>query len=341
MTGGAGYIGSCLVRQLLDAGHDVRIVDTFQYSDVVEVPTTGPATQLHAIRGDVRNPDPAWFEGVDAVAHLAGISNDPTADLDHAVNHDVNVIGTMAVAECAIEAGIDRFTFASSASVYDDGTTGDPATKYEHDNAPAIGAYSLSKLIAERELLHPRVAGALKPIILRQGTVYGLAPRMRFDLVVNAMTRDAVVKGKIVVHGAEKLWRPMLSVEGCVAVHVAALTSEWNVGPRIVNVVDQNEDVLSIAKRVKRAVDGLRLSLSPVWIEVVPMPAERRVRNYRVDAVEWRDALGPQPIDELEEQVTAITRWLNVEARRDSSFDPYAAKFENLASIKAAAEAAV
>lgn len=340
VTGGAGYIGSVLVRQLLDAGHFVRIVDTFQYAAPMTDTDLGSsgACAFEAIRGDIRDPKAEWFDTIDAVAHLAGFSNDPTADADPELNTETNVYGTIAVAEMCIEAGIQRFTFASSASIYDRGERqyGPPEMQYEKDRVYPIGGYSVSKLNAESALQHPRVAGALRPIILRQGTVYGLAPRMRFDLVVNQMTRDAVVKGRIEVHGGALLWRPMLSVEGCAAVHAAALTADWNVGPRTFNVVDQNVHVREIATRVARAVDRMRLSLSPVEIEVIEMPEGRRVRNYRVEALEWPDALGPQPIDDIEEQVVAIARWLNAEHKRDSSFDPYAAKFENLRMMQTA-----
>lgn len=338
VTGGAGYIGSVLVRQLRDAGHDIRIVDTFQYSanpagfDFVDS-LLGNGS-LVAIKGDVRYPKPEWFEGVDAVAHLAGFSNDPTADAAPELNYQTNVLGTIGIAEAAITAGIQRFTFASSASIYDDGNPLSPQVKYEKDRVSPIGAYSSSKFQAERELMMPRIAGALRPIILRQGTVYGLAPRMRFDLVVNQMTRDAVCKGRIQVHGGALLWRPMLSVEGCAAVHAAALTASWNVGARIVNVVDQNVHVREIAARVATVVS--RKVGSKVDVEVVKMPADRRVRNYKVDALEWRDALGLQPMDEMEEQIGNIADWLEAQSKRDSAFDPYAAKFENLKAMQAA-----
>lgn len=344
VTGGAGYIGSVLVRQALDAGHDVRIVDTFQYSanpagfDFTDKVLSNGS--LVAIKGDVRDPQAEWFEGIDALAHLAGFSNDPTADASPVDNFETNVEGTIGIAELAIKAGIDRFTFASSASIYDRGEvgSGQPFMLREGDSVYPVGAYSESKLMAESELRHPRMSGALRPIILRQGTVYGLAPRMRFDLVVNAMTRDAMCKGKIVVHGAEILWRPLLSVESCAAVHLSALTANWYCGPRMVNVVDQNANVREIATRVAAVVG--RIARESIEVEVVEMPADRRVRNYRVQAKEWPDALGPSPMDEIDEQVAAIANWITTERKRDSSFDPYAAKFENLKAMQAAREAA-
>lgn len=335
VTGGAGYIGAVLVRQLLERGHRVRIVDTMQFgNDSLQAlqQSALDAAMLGAVRGpgdldaflsiregDIREPDPRWFDGIDAVAHLAGFSNDPMADADPGLNHEVNVTGTRRIAEAAITAGIGKFTFGSSASIYDRGEAS-AICGYEVNHASPIGGYSTSKYHAEAWLhglnrQHP----FFKPVIFRQATVFGQSLRMRYDLVVNAMVRDAILKRIIDVHGDEELMRPLISVEAVARLHVKALEGQH--GPLIVNAVGGNYTVADLAMAVAKETGA--------QVRVTAMPPERRVRNYRCSSDRLLATFGPSAgLDSL--------AWHIRDMRDHMAVNAYDARFENIAAMRKA-----
>lgn len=336
VTGGAGYIGSVLVFQLLQRGHSVRVVDTYQFGkehlggdstigrELFKWPP--PASRfLHLVTGDIREPDAGWFEGIEAVAHLAGFSNDPMADADPALNHEINVTGTRRIAEAAIAAGIERFIFGSSASIYDRGKLVLGPEEVETAPVDPIGGYSTSKYNAERILL--KLADEtedkdtwFRPVIFRQGTVFGQSPRMRYDLVVNQMVRDAVMKRVVQVHGEEMLFRPLIGVEAVARLHVQALEAEHEL-PRVLNAVGVNYSVSDLAMRVAGITGAIA--------HVVQMPEGRRVRNYRCSMratdLAFGDASAFEPLTESIRQMAA-----------SMPEDPYDAQYENIATMRKA-----
>jgi len=180
VTGGAGYIGAVLTRELLQKKHTVKIFDKFYFGkDVFKDVNYGSRVEI--VQGDIRDFDDNIFDGVDAVVHLAGLSNDPTAEFRRDINDQMNRIGTDNFARKCIEKGINRFTYSSSASIYDTGPDGEDVLQDENSKVFPTAAYSESKFQGE-EILRKLAQEhkEFEPVILRQGTVYGQSPRMRY-----------------------------------------------------------------------------------------------------------------------------------------------------------------
>ncbi len=204
VTGACGYKGSVLVPKLLKALHSVTAFDTQWFGINLE-----DHPRLTVVKGDIR-------EGVDcsnhdAIIHLAGIANDPCGELDARLTWETNVLATMRLAESAVKAGVKRFVFASSASVY--GIQDNKPVDEETDLAP-VSDYNRTKMVAERVLLSYSDRMAIQ--IIRPATVCGMSPRMRLDTVVNMLTAQALTTGKIIAHcgphGAQ-LMRPNTHIQ--------------------------------------------------------------------------------------------------------------------------------
>jgi nucleoside-diphosphate-sugar epimerase len=292
VTGGAGYIGAVLCRQLLEAGHRPVVLDRFFWG---RKPLAGLDVEI--IAGDLRAFDDAWLEGIDAVCHLAGLSNDPTAEYNTEANWQMNALGTERLVAACKARRIERFTFASSASIYDS-----EASSHELDSSPVMcdettaveprGAYSLSKKYAEDVVL--RAADAdFAPVVFRQGTVYGYSPRMRFDLVVNTFVKDAIVLRRLYLHGGGWMWRPLVDVEDVAAVHVTALSAPLDVvRGQIFNVLEENYQIRQLAMLV---AGSLALVEPPIRVDLQEAPLPSLVRNYRMSNTKLSEALGFTP----------------------------------------------
>ncbi len=288
VTGGGGYIGLELSRQLLERGDTVRVVDRFFFGDAPLARLAEQSgTALTYVAGDVRELDPGWLEGVDAVSHLAGLSNDPTAEYNPDANWQMNAIATERLAEACKARGIARFVFGSSASLYDG--IG-PGMFDERTAVQPRGAYSLSKKYAEDALL--RLGDArFAPVVLRQGTVYGWSPRMRFDLVVNTFLKDAATVGKLYLHGGGWQWRPLVDVGDVARAHIACLHASADlVGGEIFNVMQENYQVRQLAMLV---AGSLSLRGRVVTLEEAPLP--KLVRDYRMSNLKLTQRLGFTP----------------------------------------------
>ncbi|MFC1496436.1 NAD-dependent epimerase/dehydratase family protein, partial [Candidatus Margulisiibacteriota bacterium] len=245
VTGGAGYIGSVLVNDLVKKGKKVRVFDKLYFGDSG---LRGIKNKIDLIQGDVRQFPTAVLDGVTAVIHLGSLSNDPTAEFDPKANKEINYEGTMRVAEACIIKGVKRMTFASSAAVI--GFHVDSIADEKYKPNPQ-SEYSQSKLDAENGIksLH---SSKFSPVVIRQATVYGFSPRMRWDLVVNTMTKDAYSKKKIHVYCAGDNWRPLVHVKDVVRAHLACLQApEKKVAGQIFNLVDKNYRILELGHWVK------------------------------------------------------------------------------------------
>ncbi|HEV3085656.1 MAG TPA: SDR family oxidoreductase [Candidatus Elarobacter sp.] len=288
VTGGGGYIGLELCRLLLERGDSVSVVDRFFFG---EAPLRALAEQsgglLTYAAGDVRALDEAWLDGIDAVSHLAGLSNDPTAEYNPEANWAMNAVATERLAEACKRRGIERFVFGSSASLYDG--IG-PGMFDEQTPVQPRGAYSISKKFAEDALL--RLADdRFAPTILRQGTVYGWSPRMRFDLVVNTFLKDAATAGKLYLHGGGWQWRPLVDVTDVARAHVVCLNAPLeDVGAQLFNVMQENYQVRQLAMLV---AGSLSLHGRHVTLEEAPLP--KLVRDYRMSNLKMTQRLGFTP----------------------------------------------
>ncbi len=294
VTGGAGYIGSVLVGELLKEGYDVRVFDALYFGKGALSDTED---RIEIIQGDVRRFPESVLKGCSSVIHMGSLSNDPTADFDPKANHEINCEGTRQVAEACKKAGVKRMTFASSAAVYgfhvggiaDEGFKTNPQSEYAR-----------SKLDAEKVLL-TLADGNFCPVILRQATVYGLSGRMRWDLVVNTMTKDAFSKNKIAVFCEGENWRPLVSVNDVSRAHIKCMEApESSVRGQIFNIVHDNLMILELAGMMKGYLDKKQK------VEVEILSGAKESRSYRISGEKIKKVLGFEPETSIEDAVNEI-----------------------------------
>lgn len=296
VTGGAGYVGSALVPRLLELGHRVTVLDWYLYgADVFAEQARHP--RLRELRGDIRDLAAVGraLEGVDAVIHLACISNDPSYDLDPALGKSVNLDAFRPLVVSAKRAGVERFIYASSSSVY--GVKAEPEVTEELALEP-LTDYSKYKAECERILEEERAPGFCT-VTVRPSTVCGYARRLRLDLVVNILTNHAINRGKITVTGGEQM-RPNVHVDDMVDAYVHLLQEPAErIDGEIFNVGSENHTVLELAQIVQRVLGG------GVPIEVVPT---NDPRSYHVSSEKIRRQLGFAPRRSVEQAVIDLKR---------------------------------
>lgn len=253
VTGGCGYIGSVLVPMLLDRGYRVRVFDKLYFGDDALKPVV---QRVELVPGDVRSIGDEVFDGVDAVVHMGSLSNDPTSEFHPEASHSINYEGTVRLAEAARRCGVKRFTFASTCAVY--GFWLDSAA--DETTAPAPqSAYARSKLDAENALLS-LADSTFHPVILRQATVFGLSPRMRWDIVLNAFVMHAFRRGRLDVWFGGEAWRPLVHVKDVAGAHIACLEAdEERVSGQVFNLVHDNFLILELARRTISALQSAGL----------------------------------------------------------------------------------
>lgn len=240
ITGHLGYIGSVMAPYFLEAGYEVYGVDTGFFEPCLLTPERAAvAGDRLDIREGLSERD---LEGFDAVIHLAALSNDPIGNLNERWTREINGDATVRLAKAAREAGVERFLLSSSCIMY--GATGDPSTLVDEDAAPAPRTqYARSKVDAE-EALRPLATASFSPVYLRNGTIYGLSPRMRFDTALNSLAGSAVALRTVRVFSDGKPWRPVVHVDDVCAAFRAALEAPreaihneaFHVGADFVNV---------------------------------------------------------------------------------------------------------
>jgi nucleoside-diphosphate-sugar epimerase len=206
LTGHNGYIGSVMADYFIRAGYAVTGLDTFYYSEC----TLGPQYRApKAIRKDIRDLGPDDLRGFDAVVHLAALSNDPVGALAPALTEEINCAASVRLAELARAAGVRRFLFSSSCIMYG---MSEAAEVTEESPLDPKTPYARSKAQAEQAIAL-LAADGFSPTFLRNGTVYGLSPRMRFDTVLNDLVMAAITSGEVVLLSDGKPWRPVVHVE--------------------------------------------------------------------------------------------------------------------------------
>ncbi|MCD6411558.1 MAG: SDR family oxidoreductase [Thermoplasmata archaeon] len=282
VTGGGGYIGSVLVRMLLREGYRVRILDRFIFgiepiADILNDPN------LDVVIGDIRNVEDVKksLKKVDHVVHLAAIVGDPACSVQADVAVETNFLSTIRLARLARDNGIKKFIFASTCSVY--GASGDKIIDEKSPTNP-VSLYAETKLDAEKELL------ALldkKPslTILRFGTAYGLSPRMRFDLVINYLTKKALIDKEIKIFGGEQ-WRPFVHVHDISrAIKVVVEADDDIVKGEIFNVGATKENY-----RMKEIGDIIKGIIPGTNVEIVKQIQDKR--SYNVSFMKIESKLG-------------------------------------------------
>ena len=227
------------------------------------------------------------LDGVDAVIHLAGLSNDPTAEYNPQANWEMNALATAELGRACVERDVHRLVFASSCSLYD----GLPRGMHnESARLEARGAYARSKRYAEEHLLE-LVPDGLCPVILRNGTVYGHSPRMRFDLVVNTFVKDALLHERLVLHGGGWMWRPLVDVNDVSDAMTAALEAPADlVRGEIFNVLHANYQIRELAMLVAGSVQ-----LVGGTVRLGEAPAPELTRDYECSNAKLAHTLGFSP----------------------------------------------
>jgi nucleoside-diphosphate-sugar epimerase len=252
LTGHRGYIGSVMSGILQRAGHDVTGLD----ADFFRGCDFGPAGPAIPSRGqDVRNVEVDDLCGFDAVIHLAALSNDPLGCLDEARTYEINHHGSVQLATRAKAAGVSRFLFASSCSLY--GAAGD-ALLDESASFRPVTAYGRSKVLAERDLAS-LADGSFSPTFLRNATAYGVSPRLRADIVVNNLVGMAYTTGDVLIQSDGTPWRPLVHVKDIARAFLAVLQAPraavhneaFNVGG-----TQENYTVRDVAEIVRAVVPG-------------------------------------------------------------------------------------
>lgn len=280
VTGGAGYVGSALVPRLLEAGHRVSVLDLYLYGDQVFAGLDDKA-ELIEVKGDLRDPATVRraLAGCDAVIHLACISNDPSFELDPTLGRSINYDAFRPLVRAAKAAGVKRFVYASSSSVYgvkqEDQVTEDLALEPLTD-------YSRFKALCERVLEEEREPG-FTTVTIRPATVCGYAPRLRLDLSVNILTNHAVTNRVIKVFGGEQQ-RPNIHVADIVELYLRLLQYPDDlIDGQVFNAGYDNQSIRRIAETVRGVVgSGVRIETEPT----------DDLRSYRVSSEKIKARLG-------------------------------------------------
>lgn len=313
VTGNEGYIGSVLVERLLQKGYHVIGFDLGIFKDVAfGKERTAPRQQIYK---DVRDMTIDDLRGIDAVIHLAALSNDPLGYLDPELTFAINHVASVRLASIAKEAGVKRFLFSSSCSIY--GVAGDALAEEEAPLNPQT-PYAESKVRAERDIAM-LADETFSPVFLRNATVFGISPRMRLDLVAQDLAASGYVLGSIKVISDGTPWRPLIHIQDVADAFCLILelpvdkihNRAFNIGHR-----DNNLQVAEIARAVARHIPGSRVDIRNEIVD--------DKRSYRVDFSQGY-ALGFRPrwtIDPgIKEIIDAFKRYsLN---REDLASDSY------------------
>jgi nucleoside-diphosphate-sugar epimerase len=256
VTGNRGYIGAHLVDVLRAAGHRVTGLDTGLFDGCEWEPLPEPQTQL---RLDVREVEAEHLRGHDCVMHLAAISNDPMGELDPALTLSVNRDASVRLAELAKEAGVPRFLFAGSCSVYGQAEDRDVV---ESDPLNPLTAYARSKIETE-EAVRPLAGDGFTPIFLRNATAYGHSPALRIDLVVNNLLACAHALGEIRIMSDGTPWRPLIHCRDIARAFAAFADADVPAGTAVnVGANDENYQVRDIAGYVQELVPNARIEFT-------------------------------------------------------------------------------
>jgi nucleoside-diphosphate-sugar epimerase len=277
IAGGAGYVGSVLVPKLLDRGYEVDVVDLFWFGNHLPAETG-------IIHKDIFDLNTKDLEPYQQVVFLAGLSNDPMAEFSPSENFIFNAAAPAYLAYTAKNAGVKRYVYASSCSVY-----GYTDNELFDETRPVSSSYpyGISKLQGEQAVMN-LVADGFSVISLRKGTISGYSPRMRFDLIVNTMFKNAVRNREITVNNPS-IWRPIMSIEDATNAYIRAIEASDRLSG-IFNIASGNYTVGEVGDLVKMAIEedlGIRVRLT--------IHHKKDFRNYKVSIEKAETTLSFHP----------------------------------------------
>jgi nucleoside-diphosphate-sugar epimerase len=295
VTGGAGYAGSLLIPQLLGRGYKVTAYDLCYFgSDFLP----NDDANFTLIKGDIRDTEKLAkaFQGIECVANLACISNDASFELDESLSTSINLDAFEPMVVAAKKAGVKRFIYASSSSVY--GVSDQPDVTEDHPLVP-LTLYNKYKGMCE-PLLQKHADESFTGAIFRPATLCGYAPRQRLDLSVNILTNHAINKNKITVFGGAQM-RPNLHVQDyCDAVELLMTAPSAKIQKEIFNVGFQNMSIADLALLVKRVVEQEYPGKAPIGIETTPSNDNR---SYHINSDKVTRVLGFRPSHSIEDAI--------------------------------------
>jgi nucleoside-diphosphate-sugar epimerase len=269
VTGAGGYIGTQLVRDLVNSGHEVTAVDRYFFGKEPLAEFVGN-NKVNIIQKDIRDLNAKDFSGHDAVCDLACLSNDPAGEIDPELTYSINRDGRIHVAKTAKAAGVEKYVISSSCSVYG---KGEEPQLSETSKTNPISVYAKSTLEAEQHNLSIADSN-FSVTALRNATVFGLSTRMRFDLVVNLMTLTAFQKGRIIVMGGGLQWRPLVHLSDVSKAFLNVIGAKKDkVNKEVFNIGLDNFQIKNLAYLVREELPF------PVEIDIAPDDADKRDYN--------------------------------------------------------------
>jgi nucleoside-diphosphate-sugar epimerase len=317
VTGGSGYIGALLVRELLEAGHGVRVLDSLLHGQE-DIAAEQEQAGVRVIRGDIRDSvaRARALQGADCVVHLAAIVGDPACAIDPELSNEVNVKATESLVADAAAAGVQRLVFASTCSNY--GRMTDPTVPItEEGELRPVSLYAEQKVGMERLILGAQ--NGLAPTCLRFATVYGVGRRMRFDLTVNEFTRELWADRELEVFG-EQFWRPYIHVRDAGrAVRAVLEAPVEKVGGNVFNAGRSGENYrkLDIVEEIGRQTDKGRVSY---------VKKDEDPRDYKVSFDKIRAELGFETLMTVPDGIGEI-----IAALDENAFgDPFDGRYKNI-----------
>jgi nucleoside-diphosphate-sugar epimerase len=324
VTGGSGYIGALLVKELLDAGHEVRVLDSLLHGQQ-DIAAEQERAGVQVICADIRDADARRraLAGADAVVHLAAIVGDPACALDPAVSDEVNVQATKSLVADASQAGVQRLVFASTCSNY--GRMADPTVPITEDGElRPVSLYAEQKVGMEKLILGinggpPTPPTPVKPTCLRFATVYGVGRRMRFDLTVNEFTRELWADHELEVFG-EQFWRPYIHVRDAARAVATVLEAPADqVAGNVFNAGRSGENYrkLDLVQEIAKQIDRGKVSY---------VKRDEDPRDYKVSFDKIRSELGFETLMTVPDGIAEVIAALDAHAFGD----PFDARYKNI-----------
>jgi len=322
VTGGAGYVGAILVPKLLAAGYQVRVIDLLLFGDDVLPVAHG----LRTVKGDIRDQALLAREmrGVDAVIHLACISNDPSFELNPSLSRTINYDCFEPLVEISRRSGVRRFIYASTSSVY--GVSDAPDVTEDHPLVP-LTDYNRFKGMCEPILLRYQ-APDFTTVIIRPATVCGYSPRLRLDLTVNILTNLAVNRRAITIFGGSQK-RPNIHIDDITDLYVDLLDrQDEHIAGKIFNAAYENRTVAELGEIVRSVVTREMPELGPIAVETSP---SNDLRSYHVSSDKIKRELGWTPERTIDDAVIDLCRAFRAGKIRNSLTDP---RYYNVRTIQ-------